>query len=101
MPGLRGTPAGIKTISEPLSASARADGVASYPWTFSGSVAAASAEPTMVSYLALGVDVANVGSDTCRFCELSIDDTGDGRKRTGSKTDIVESELADPRVELQ
>jgi hypothetical protein len=34
MPGLRGTPAGMTTISAPLSASARPEGVASWPWTF-------------------------------------------------------------------
>jgi len=34
MPGLRGTPAGITTISAPLSASARPEGVASWPMTF-------------------------------------------------------------------
>lgn len=34
MPGLRGTPAGMRTISEPLRASARPVGVGSYPRTF-------------------------------------------------------------------
>lgn len=33
MPGLRGTPAGMRTISAPLRASARPEGVASYPRT--------------------------------------------------------------------
>lgn len=33
MPGLRGTPAGMRTISAPLRASARPDGVGSYPRT--------------------------------------------------------------------
>jgi hypothetical protein len=34
MPGLRGTPAGIRTISAPLRAWPRPEGVGSYPWTF-------------------------------------------------------------------
>ena len=33
IPGLRGTPAGMRTISEPLRASARPDGVGSNPRT--------------------------------------------------------------------
>lgn len=54
-----------------------------------------------LSYLALGVDVANVGSDTCRVRQLSIDAAIDATKLTGCKADIVERELANPRVELQ
>jgi hypothetical protein len=38
MPGLRGTPAGMTTISAPLRASARPEGVASWPVTFCASV---------------------------------------------------------------
>jgi hypothetical protein len=66
MPGLRGTPAGMTTISAPLRASARPEGVASWPVTFCVSVAGCGVRATGkgASYLALGVDVANVGSDT-------------------------------------
>lgn len=36
-----------------------------------------------------------------RCCQLAIGIVGDGRERTGSKADIVESKLADSGVELE
>lgn len=65
IPGLRGTPAGIKTISLPLRASARPVGVGSYPRTCAASAFEALAVTIdATTYLALGVDVANVGGNT-------------------------------------
>jgi hypothetical protein len=64
MPGLRGTPAGMTTISAPLRASARPEGVASCPVTFCELVASWCDILEFVSYHALGVDVTNVSSDT-------------------------------------
>jgi hypothetical protein len=65
MPGLRGTPAGMTTISAPLRASARPEGVASCPVTFCELVRRWWDVLDVASYRALGVDVTNVGSDTC------------------------------------
>jgi hypothetical protein len=52
-------------------------------------------------YLALGVDVANVGSDTYTMLLAGNWRGSDGCGRTGSKTDVVEGELADSGVELK
>ena len=57
-----------------------------------------------LSYLALGVDVANVGSDTCRasFSKRSMLNGCQRRpKHTWSKADIVEGKLANPGVQLE
>lgn len=51
--------------------------------------------------LALGVDVANVGSDTWRGLLACNWGCGDDGGRTGRKTDVVEGKLADPGVELE
>ena len=72
MPGLRGTPAGMTTISAPLRASARPEGVASWPVTLSSISRRFVCGFGGMAYLALGVDVANVGSDTFMKSESNI-----------------------------
>jgi hypothetical protein len=89
----------MTTISAPLRASARPEGVASWPvtcvrqWGSECGIECA-------TYHALGVDVANVGSDTCRVLEHAYSLYRRCR-RTGRKADVVERELADSGVELQ
>ena len=63
MPGLRGTPAGIRTISLPERHSARADGVGSNPLTFCISAQTLLYKHPNKSYLALGVDVTDIRSN--------------------------------------
>lgn len=104
MPGLRGTPAGMTTMSAPLRASARPEGVASWPRTWARQLGAWW-QRGRAAYLALGVDVANVGSDTWEpsawvqrsraLRAIPI------RVRTGGEADVVEGELGDARVELE
>ena len=73
MPGLRGTPAGMTTISAPLRAWARPEGVASWPMTLHASASGSSATAATAAYLALGVDVADIGSDTCDGIRILCD----------------------------
>jgi hypothetical protein len=53
------------------------------------------------TYHALGVDVANVGSDTCSAVSLRSMVDADSNWRTGGEADVVEGELANTRVELE
>ena len=62
----------MTTISAPLRASARPEGVASWPVTLSSISRRFARGFGELAYLALGVDVANVGSDTCVKSELNI-----------------------------
>jgi hypothetical protein len=58
--------------------------------------------PGAAAYLALGVDVADIGSDTCLYVlGLAYMACMGHVRRTGCQADIVEGELANPGVELQ
>jgi hypothetical protein len=52
-------------------------------------------------YLALGVDVANIGSDTYKHPLIYTRQVLSRLEHTGSQADIVERELANPGVELE
>jgi len=52
-------------------------------------------------YLALGVDVANVGSDTYSYVSDFVYIISAAAEHTGSKTDVVEGQLGHSWVELQ
>lgn len=58
------------------------------------------AQTGTTTYDALGVDVANVGSDTCVGVLVSLSSIG-CEVRTGTAADVVQRELRDTRVELE
>jgi hypothetical protein len=85
IPGLRGTPAGMRTISAPVRASFNPDGVGWWPVTYTTvNEKFFSIYRGRNSYLAVRVDVANVSSDTCEISIVSARHTPQMVRKIGS-----------------